>query len=247
VRLLTGTSGFSYKAWKGSFYPQDLPDAHMLRFYASRFPAVEINNTFYRMPSRELLARWVEETPAGFTFVLKAPQRITHQGRLKNTGDPLGFFLETATAMADRLGPLLFQLPPNFQKDLERLRAFLALLPEDRRAAFEFRHPSWSDAEVHEALREQGAALCAADTDDDEQPAAIVPTTRWGYLRLRRTEYGEDALRDWAARVRAQPWDEAFVFFKHEESGTGPELGRRFIDLWTSLSPADIGGSGGNS
>jgi uncharacterized protein YecE (DUF72 family) len=239
VRLLTGTSGFSYKAWKGTFYPEDLPDTQMLRFYASQFPAVEINNTFYRMPNRELLARWVDETPDGFTFVLKAPQRITHQGRLKNTGDPLGFFLDTASAMGDRLGPLLFQLPPNFPKDVERLRAFLALLPKERRAAFEFRHASWTDPEVHGALREQGAALCAADTDEDEQPAEVVPTARWGYLRLRRTDYGDDALADWARRIRAQPWDDAYVFFKHEESGTGPELGRRFISIWTSL--------GGNS
>ena len=239
MRLLAGTSGFSYKAWKGTFYPKDLPDAQMLRFYATQFPAVEINNTFYRMPSRELLDRWVEETPEGFTFVLKAPQRITHQGRLKNTGDPLGFFLETAGAMQGRLGPLLFQLPPNFQKDLQRLGAFLALLPRERRAAFEFRHASWRDPEVHDTLRAHGAALCVADTDEDQQPSEIVPTAPWGYLRLRRTEYAEDALRDWVSRVRGQPWDEAYVFFKHEESGTGPELGRRFTALWTS--------SGGNA
>jgi uncharacterized protein YecE (DUF72 family) len=235
VRLRTGTSGFSYKSWKGSFYPEGLPDAQMLTFYASRFPAVEINNTFYRMPSRDLLARWVEATPEGFSFVLKAPQRITHQGRLKNTGDPLGFFLETAAVMGERLGPLLFQLPPNFQKDVERLRAFLALLPRERRAAFEFRHASWDDPEVHEALRAHGAALCAADTDQDERPAQIVPTAAWGYLRLRRSEYGDESLAEWAARVRGQPWAEAYAFFKHEESGTGPELGRRFIDAWSSL------------
>src|SRR5262245_53780604 len=161
----------------------------MLRFYASRFPAVEINNTFYRMPSRELLARWVEETPAGFTFVLKAPQRITHQGRLKNTGDPLGFFLETAGAMGARLGPLLFQLPPNFQKDVERLRACLGLLPKERRAACEFRHDSWTDSEVRDVLRAHGAALCVADTGEHDTPAEIVPTAAWGYLRLRREEY----------------------------------------------------------
>jgi uncharacterized protein YecE (DUF72 family) len=233
VRLLTGTSGFSYKAWKGSFYPADLKDAAMLRYYATRFPAVEINNTFYRMPARELLARWVEETPEGFTFVLKAPQRITHQGRLRNEGDPLGLFLDTAAVMGGRLGPLLFQLPPFFQKDLPRLRAFLALLPHERRAAFEFRHESWNDPEVHAALGAQGAALCVADTDEDEQPAELRATAGWGYLRLRRLQYTDDALRGWAARIRAQPWDDVYVFFKHEDTGAGPELGLRFMDLWT--------------
>jgi uncharacterized protein YecE (DUF72 family) len=207
----------------------------MLRFYASRFPAVEINNTFYRMPSRELLARWVEETPEGFTFVLKAPQRITHQGRLKNTGDPLGTFLEAAGAMGGRLGPLLFQLPPFFHKDVERLRAFLALLPRERRAAFEFRHPSWSDPEVHDALRAHGAALCIADTDEDEQPPEVVATAEWGYLRLRRLRYPDEALRAWASRIRAQAWSDAFVFFKHEDTGAGPELGLRFVDLWNDM------------
>ncbi|HET8645010.1 MAG TPA: DUF72 domain-containing protein [Vicinamibacteria bacterium] len=232
MRLLAGTSGFAYKEWKGSFYPSGLKDAQMLPFYASRFPAVEINNTFYRMPARELLDKWAAETPPDFTFVLKAPQRITHQGRLRNEGDPLGKFLQTAEAMGARLGPLLFQLPPFFKKDLERLRAFLALLPGDRRAAFEFRHESWADEEVHAALRERGAALCVADTDEDEQPAPIVATASWGYLRLRRTAYPGDMLRAWAARIRAQPWSEVFVFFKHEEKGTGPALAREFMEVW---------------
>jgi uncharacterized protein YecE (DUF72 family) len=232
VKLLTGTSGFAYKEWKGTFYPEGLKDAEMLRYYSARFPSVEINNTFYRMPQPELLSRWAGEVPEGFTFVLKAPQRITHQGRLKNEGDPLGFFLRTAETMGGRLGPLLFQLPPFFKKDLERLRAFLALLPPQRRAAFEFRHESWADAEVHDALRAHGAALCIADTDEDEQPPPVIATADWGYLRLRRTAYAADALRDWAARIRAQPWSEAYVFFKHEDSGTGPALAKEFEGLW---------------
>jgi uncharacterized protein YecE (DUF72 family) len=238
VRLLAGTSGFAYREWKGTFYPEDLPEPQMLRHYAGQFRTVEINNTFYRMPTEELLARWATDTPEGFTFVLKAPQRITHQGRLKNTGDPLGHFLRTAESLGARLGPLLFQLPPFFKKDLERLRSFLALLPPARRAAFEFRHESWADPEVHDALREHGAALCASDTDDDERPAAVVATAGWGYLRLRRTAYPGDALRDWAARIREQPWSEAYVFFKHEESGTGPALAREFLGLWDrSVTP----------
>lgn len=232
MRLLAGTSGFAYKAWKGPFYPADLPEADMLRFYSSRFPTVEINNTFYRMPSTALLTRWAEQTPAGFTFVLKAPQRITHHGRLKNEGDPLSYFLETAGAMGDRLGPLLFQLPPNFKKDLERLRGFLDLLPAGRRAAFEFRHESWRGEEVLAALREAGAALCIADTDEDEGEPVVAATASWGYLRLRRTAYDEGRLDAWAARIRSQAWEEAYVFFKHEDTGTGPDLAARFVAAW---------------
>ena len=232
MRLLAGTSGFAYKEWKGTFYPEKLKDGDMLRYYSERFPSVEINNTFYRMPKTELLEKWAGEVPEGFTFVLKAPQRITHQGRLKNEGDPLGYFLQAAQVLGRRLGPLLFQLPPFFHKDLERLRAFLALLPPQRPAAFEFRHESWADAEVQEALRAHGAALCVADTDEDEQPPPVVATAGWGYLRLRRTAYSGDALRAWASRIRAQPWSEAYVFFKHEDSGTGPALAREFQAIW---------------
>ena len=214
MRVLIGTSGYSYKPWKGSFYPEDLPEAEMLRFYATRFPTVEVNNTFYRMPTRPVVERWAEETPEGFHFVLKAPQRFTHQARLRAT-DALPYFFETASALGGKLGPVLFQLPPNFKKDLERLRGFLAALPKDRRTAFEFRHESWFDEDVFSALREAGAALCAADTDEAE--ATVLPTAEWGYLRLRRADYGDEALRAWAERIRSQPWQEAFVFFKHEE------------------------------
>ena len=221
MRVLIGTSGYSYKPWKGSFYPEDLPDAEMLRFYASRFPTVEINNTFYRMPTRSLLERWAEETPEEFRFVLKAPQKITHRERLR-ASDSLGYFFETASSMGRKLGPALFQLPPNFKKDGERLRGFLAALPAGRRSAFEFRHESWLDDETFTALREAGAALCAADTDETE--ATLLATADWGYLRLRRSDYSDVDLRAWAEKIRAQPWKEAFVFFKHEEEGKGPKL-----------------------
>jgi uncharacterized protein YecE (DUF72 family) len=234
VRLLTGTGGFAYKEWKGTFYPEKLKDAEMLRYYSARFPAVEINNTFYRMPKAELLEKWAADVPDGFTFVLKAPQRITHQGRLRNEGNPLGDFLQAAQTMGERLGPLLFQLPPFFHKDAERLRAFLALLPAERRAAFEFRHESWADPEVHDALRAHGAALCIADTDADEQPPPVIATAGWGYLRLRRTAYAPGALRDWAARIQAQSWSEAYVFFKHEDSGTGPALAKELEGIWAT-------------
>lgn len=233
MRLLAGTSGFSYKAWKGSFYPEDLKDPAMLGFYASRLPAVEINNTFYRMPTRTLLEKWAGEVGAGFTFVLKASQRITHRKRLHDCGDDVRYFLETASVLGPRLGPVLFQLPPNLKQDVGRLRSFLAVLPEGTRAAFEFRHESWFDDETYETLRAGGATLCAADTDDaGEAGPPLVPMGRWGYLRLRRAEYGDDELRGWAERVRALPWDEAFVFFKHEEAGRGARFALRLLELW---------------
>jgi uncharacterized protein YecE (DUF72 family) len=231
VRLRVGTSGYSYKEWKGSFYPADLPEKQMLRFYGERFPAVEINNTFYRMPNRELLLRWAEETPPDFSFVLKAPQRITHHRRLADT-ESVRYFLDTASALRPKLGPVLFQLPPYLAKEVTRLRALLQELPAGTRAAFEFRHASWFDEEVYGALREHSAALCLADTDDEEAPAPLLPTAAWGYLRLRRAEYDEAGLRQWAERVKAQPWEDAYVFFKHEDEGKGPALAGRFREIW---------------
>jgi len=230
VRVHVGTSGYSYKAWKGSFYPDDIKDAEMLHFYSQRFPTVEINNTFYRMPSAETLKRWSNEVPEGFTFVLKAPRRISHEKRLGDVADAVSYLFNTASELGGKLGPVLFQLPPFFKKDLVRLRAFLELLPPGRPAAFEFRHASWFDAEVQEALRAKDAALCTADTDDSED-TALTPTARWGYLRLRRTDYPAERLEMWANRIRSQAWDEAFVFFKHEEEGKGPDLAQRLSAL----------------
>jgi uncharacterized protein YecE (DUF72 family) len=240
MRCRVGTSGYSYKEWKGSFYPKDLPAGEMLAHYARRLGTVEINNTFYRMPSKAILERWAQEVPEGFCFVLKAAQRITHQRRLSTASAPdVSYFFEVASALGPRLGPVLFQLPPHLKKDAGRLRDFLAMLPEGRRAAFEFRHPTWFDEEVYEALRSRGAALCCSDTDDSGDAGAdVVPTTGWGYLRLRRADYGDAALGAWAERVRAQPWDEAFVFFKHEDEGKAPALAARFlIHLGEEASP----------
>lgn len=222
MRLRVGTSGFSYKEWKGSFYPRELSAAGMLRYYASRLDTVEINNTFYRMPTTELLDKWAAEVPESFSFVLKAPQRVTHRKRLKDAGEDVAFFMEAARALGGRLGPVLFQLPPNLRKDLPRLQAFLDALPAGTRAAFEFRHESWLDDAVYDALRAKGAALCAADVDDaGGQGPPLVPTADWGYLRLRRAEYTTADLAGWAQRVKALPWGEAWVFFKHEEAGRG--------------------------
>ncbi|MBI2071470.1 MAG: DUF72 domain-containing protein [Gemmatimonadetes bacterium] len=226
MRVAVGTSGYAYKEWKGSFYPEKLPQDQMLRYYGEQFPTVEINNTFYRMPSEKVVLNWASQVPDTFQFVLKASQRITHQKRLQNVGEELGYFLKTSSVLGSRLGPTLFQLPPNFRKDITRLEAFLALLPKRWRAAMEFRHPSWNDEDVFTALKNHGVALCGADTDDEE--ARVVATADWGYLRLRRPQYGEADLASWAQRLLAQPWQEAFVFFKHEDAGAGPALAKAF-------------------
>jgi uncharacterized protein YecE (DUF72 family) len=229
VQVLVGTSGFAYKEWRGTFYPAGLKAADMLRFYAERLPTVEVNNTFYRMPKASVLAGWAEQVPAGFVFVLKASQRITHHKRLQATAaEPLSYLLDAAAGLGPRLGPLLFQLPPSFRKDVSRLREFLALLPDGSRAAFEFRHASWLEEDVFAALREKNLAFVAADTDESgEAGAPIVPTADWGYLRLRRSDYAEKDLDEWRDRIRAQPWEQVFVFFKHEDAGKGPALAQR--------------------
>jgi uncharacterized protein YecE (DUF72 family) len=229
-RVRVGTSGFSYKEWKGSFYPQDIKPAGMLRFYSERFDTVEINNTFYRMPSPAALSPWAEQTPSGFSFVLKAPQRITHQKRLAGIDEDLAYFFATAAHLGDKLGPVLFQLPPYSKKDVARLSAVLQLIPAGRRVAFEFRHESWFGDDVFDCLRRANAALCVADTDE-EPLDEIRSTADWGYLRLRRLEYDAAALRVWAERVQAQSWQDAFVFFKHEDEGTGPAFAKAFREV----------------
>ncbi len=232
MRLQTGTSGFGYKEWKGSFYPADLPASGMLAFYAERFPTVEINNTFYRMPKPELLSAWVAEVPPSFCFVVKAPRQITHIKRLKDVEQPVGYLLEATAVLGAARGPLLFQLPPNMKKDVDRLRSLLALLPATVRAALEFRHESWFDDEVYDALREHDASLCITHTEEGDSP--FVPTAPWGYLRLRGVEYAADELLKWIERVRGTNWNEAFVFFKHEDEATGPRLAKRFGELFAT-------------
>jgi len=230
MTLHVGTSGFSYKEWKGSFYPEDLPAKSMLHYYAERFGTVEINNSFYRMPKASVLESWAGEVPADFRFVLKAPQRITHFKRLKEADEPVAYFLDVIAALGERLGPLLFQLPPNFKKDLARLRDFLPLLPEDQRVAFEFRHASWFDDEALDVLREHGVALCLAEAEDGLD-VPFVGTADWGYLRLRRPDYSDAELKRWVDRTREQEWADTFVFFKHEDEGKGPKMAERFLDV----------------
>ena len=230
MRFFVGTSGYSYKEWKGIFYPEKLPQKEMLRYYAERFSTVEINNTFYRMPKASVLKSWAGQVPENFRFVLKAPHKITHFQRLKDADDSTDYFLSTSTELKERRGPLLFQLPPNLKKDVPRLEAFLDRLGADTRAAFEFRHETWFDAEVFDALRRRSCALCIADMEDTPSNE-LVRTAGWGYLRLRRENYTDEQLRDWIKKLRAQDWSEAYVFFKHEDSATGPKFAARFIDL----------------
>jgi uncharacterized protein YecE (DUF72 family) len=231
--LFIGTSGYAYKEWKGSFYPKDLPASQMLPYYAERFRAVEINASFYRLPGAATLNGWAAQVPADFKFTLKAPQQITHFKRLKAAAAPTKAFIKVAATLGDRLGPLLFGLPPNMKKDVPRLEGFLAKLPSTVRVAFEFRHQSWLEDDVFSALRThtiQGAALCIAD-DDNDLKVPFEATATWGYLRLRRAKYTGPQLKQWAARVQAAPWKEAYVFFKHEETGTGPRFARNLIEL----------------
>ena len=230
MNLLVGTSGYSYKEWKGTFYPEKIPAKEMLSYYAGRLSTVEINATFYRMPQKSMLENWKEQVPPTFRFSLKAPQRVTHFKRLKETEDETKYFFETAETLGDQLGVVLFQLPPNMKKDLPRFETFLQQLPATPRAAFEFRHPTWFDDEVLEILKGRNLALVVSDTDD--MPTThIDKTADWGYLRLRRVNYSEENLSEWVGRINQQQWSDTFVFFKHEDEGTGPKLAAQFLQL----------------
>jgi len=225
MKVLVGTSGWSYKEWKGSFYPAKLAPDEMLAFYASRFTTVEVNNSFYRIPSEKVLAGWAEQVSPDFRFVLKASRRVTHNSRLADADGSLEYFLRAINPLGHRLGPTLFQLPPTFKKDAGRLTNFLTRLPQRWRAALEFRHASWFDEEVYDLLRAHDVALVTVDEDEAEGPGSpMVPTAAWGYFRLRRAAYEASALESWADRIQQQPgWETAYVFLKHEEgSPRGP-------------------------
>lgn len=230
MQILTGTSGYGYKQWQGKFYPAKISPQEMLPFYSQRLSAVEINNTFYHFPREGVLASWAAQVPENFVFALKAPQVITHLKRLRNVEGDIAYLFRTLSVLDRKLGPVLFQFPKSFPANRPVLEDFLALLPGNFACAFEFRHPSWLAAEILDLLRSQGCSLCLADTD--ENPAQeLTLTAAWGYLRLRRAGYTEAGLAQWLARIRAQPWEKAFVFFKHEEAAKGPELARRFLEL----------------
>jgi len=232
MRLLAGTSGYSYKEWLGRFYPEKLPANEMLRYYGERFTTVEINNTFYRMPAESMLVQWSEQVPDHFIFTLKAPRRITHDNRLRDAESQVAEFLRRADALGSKLGVLLFQLPPYLKKDLPRLQEFLGVLPAGKRIAFEFRHASWQDQEVYDLLRSRAAILCVTDTDEGDTP--FVATADCGYVRLRRTHYDDDDLRAWTARIAAVPLSQTYVYFMHEDDALGTRFAQRLNELWVA-------------
>ena len=230
MQLLAGTSGYSYKEWLGHFYPEKLPGSEMLRYYAERFTTVEINNTFYRMPAESMLAQWIEQVPPHFAFTLKAPKRITHDNRLRDTEANVTEFLRRANTLGGKLGVLLFQLPPYLKKDLPRLTDFLALLPPGQQVAFEFRNDSWQDDEVYETLRSRGAILCVTDTDEGDTP--FVATANCGYVRLRRTHYDDADLGAWSDQIAAKALPRTYVYFMHEDEALGTRFATRLNELW---------------
>jgi uncharacterized protein YecE (DUF72 family) len=236
-----GTSGYSYPEWRGSFYPADLPTSQMLGYYAARFSTVEINNTFYRLPSEKVLAEWAHQTPPGFVLTLKAPRRITHEARLRECEELMAVLCARAQTLGPKLGVLLFQLPPWFKKDLEVLDAFLDLMPSDVRAAFEFRNASWLGDDVYARLRAKNLALCIADTADATTP--LVPTADYGYFRLRDEGYRESDMGEWAGTIiqRGRDWKDVFVYFKHEQEGKGAEFAQLLAKM---ISQVDLPSAG---
>lgn len=217
LRLLAGASGYSFKEWKGSFYPGDMKPDGMLAFYSERLPTVEINNTFYQMPKPAVLENWSRSTPADFRFAIKASRRITHLSRLKadSAADSVAYLYKTLGALGEKRGPVLFQLPPFLKKDLPRLQDFLALLPAGHAAAFEFRNDSWFGDDVYAALQSAGASLCLSEREDNAPPL-LVETASWGYVRLRLEGYSDADLQAWATRLTATNWREIYVYFMHE-------------------------------
>jgi uncharacterized protein YecE (DUF72 family) len=233
MQLLAGTSGYAYKEWRGHFYPEGLAPDAMLHYYAERFATVEINNTFYRMPAPSMLARWTSEVPAQFVFALKAPRRITHEKRLRDTEADVAEFVKRAAALGGKLAVLLFQLPPYLKKDLPRLSDFLRQLPRGTPAALEFRHASWHDEEVYDTLRVSGAMLCICDTDEGE--TQLISTANCAYIRLRREQYEDADLRAWAHRINTQAVERTYVYFMHEDAALGTRFARRLNELWGAL------------
>jgi uncharacterized protein YecE (DUF72 family) len=227
MHIHVGTSGFAHKEWKGKFYPEKISPKELLRFYAGRLGTVEINNTFYHMPKESVLSAWAEQVPPDFVFALKAPQVITHIKQLKNVFEETEYLFRSLSVMDKKLGPVLFQFPKSFRANLPALKDFLPLVPRDRACAFDFRSSTWLNGEVLDLLRERGLSWCIEDTD--ESPVQeLVSTANWGYLRLRRSDYTDAELSQWVERIRAQKWEKAFVFFKHED---GPEMAMRFQEL----------------
>ena len=231
TELFVGTSGYSYTAWRGSFYPEKCPPKDMLRVYSESLRTVEINASFYRIPKADTVRAWADSVHDDFRFALKASRRITHNSRLRENDDSLLHFLEVASHLKRKLGPILFQLPPNFKKDIDRLSAFLEKLPPNGLAAFEFRHDSWSSSDVQEVLAAKNVALCYTG-GEGEDGGDLQKVSSWGYLRLRKEGYSDSELRDWALQILAMQWSRVFVYFKHEDEGIAPKLAARFSAIF---------------
>jgi uncharacterized protein YecE (DUF72 family) len=229
-KLLAGASGYSFKEWKGTFYPEKMKPEEMLPFYSQRLPTVEINNTFYQMPKAAVLENWARSTPESFKFAIKASRRITHMSRLKaeSAFDSVTFLYRNLAVLGAKRGPVLYQLPPFLKKDLPRLAEFLALLPKGHGAAFEFRNESWFSDDVYDALKGAGAALCLSEREDNAPPP-LVETSPWGYVRLRLETYSDDDLAQWARRLAATGWQEIYVYFMHEP--TAPRYAQRLMSF----------------
>ena len=217
AKVLAGASGYSFKEWKGVFYPEDIKAEDMLAYYCSQLPTVEINNTFYRMPKTSVLEQWAATAPKDFQFSIKASQRITHMSRLRaeTATEPTGYLYKNLAALGPKRGPVLFQLPPNMKKDLARLTEFLGLLPTGHNATFEFRHDSWFEDDVYAALTDAGVALCLSEREDSAPPP-LVETAPWGYVRLRLETYSDADLKQWVRKLEATSWREIYVYFMHE-------------------------------
>ena len=233
MNIYVGTSGFGHKEWKGKFYPEKISPKEMLRFYAERLNTVEINNTFYHMPKESVLLSWAEQVPRDFVFALKAPQVITHMKQLRNVFEETEYLFKSLSVLDGKLGPILFQFPKSFHANAPALEDFLALIPDNMACAFEFRSPSWLDAGTPDILRKKECSWCTEDTDEN-RVQEIISTAPWGYLRLRRSDYTDADLSQWAERILSQKWERAFVFFKHEDEAKGPEMAMRFHELVVS-------------
>lgn len=230
MKLHVGTSGYAYKEWKGEFYPQKISSKEMLRFYSEHLSAVEINNTFYHLPTESVLKSWAQQVPDDFVFALKASQIITHYKRLKNVGSETEYLFKSISTLGGKLGPVLFQFPESFHVNIPVLKDFLDRIPPDVYCAFAFRSLSWLNDDVLELLREKQCSLCIEDTDENP-PNAIISTAPWGYLRLRRSDYTDDELSQWSDKIHSQGWEKAFVFFKHEGEAKAPKMAMRFREL----------------
>jgi len=230
MNIHVGTSGFAHKEWKGRFYPEKISPEDMLRYYAERLNTVEINNTFYHMPKESVLLSWAEQVPEDFVFALKAPQVITHIRQLKNVFEQTEYLFRSLSLLDGKLGPVLFQFPKSFRADRQALEGFLPLIPDNTACAFDFRSPTWLDEGAPDLLREKGCSWCVEDTDENPVQE-IVSTAPWGYLRLRRSDYTDADLSQWAEKILLQKWQRTFIFFKHEDEAKGAELAMRFQEL----------------